>query len=196
MSSTGEDPLTIYKVLRQIIHGFTITPVPHQTYFENIIPRHLQVASTDTDIGIQSAMLYVSLHPLFTTSPAEIFSERSLDRISPELLKIVADSASTVLDIYFQQNRDHKLTSIWLSAERVLEAGAVWGAYIIILGRSQTMSDGLFSISTSRVMGPLQKCSTLLVSFAERWTDGSIYLEVWETFLSLLWDVLDLPQRS
>lgn len=73
MSSTGEDPLTIYKVLRQITHGFTITPVPHQTYFENIIPRHLQVASTGTDIGIQSAMLYVSLHPLFTTSPADIF---------------------------------------------------------------------------------------------------------------------------
>jgi hypothetical protein len=119
-----------------------------------------------------------------------------LDRISPELLKIVAESASTVLDIYFQQNRDHKLTSIWLSAERALEAGAVWGAYIIILGRSQTTSDGLFSISTSRVMGPLQKCSTLLASFAERWTDGSIYLEVWETFLSLLWDVLDLPKRS
>lgn len=108
----------------------------------------------------------------------------------------MAESASTVLDIYFQQNRDHKLTSIWLSAERALEAGAVWGAYIIILGRSQTTSDGLFSISTSRVMGPLQKCSTLLASFAERWTDGSIYLEVWETFLSLLWDVLDLPKRS
>jgi hypothetical protein len=173
-----------------------MTPVPHHSYFENLIPWHLQIASTDKVIGIQSAMIYISLHPLFTASPAAIFSGRPSDQIPSELLKIVADSSRTILDAYFQRNREHKLTSIWLSAERVLEAGAVWGAYVIFLKRSQTTSDGLFSISTNCVMDPIQKCSTLLASFAERWTEGSVYLEVWETFLSLLWDVLDLPRRS
>ena len=186
-----EDSLTVYKLLRQIAQGFTLTPIPHHAYFENLIPRHLRVASTDTVIGIQSAMLYVSLHPLFTASPSDIFSESPLDQSSSDLLKVVADSASAILDFYFQQSRGFKLISIWMSIERVLEAGAMWGTYLIVLRRTQTTSGGLSSIGTSRAMGPLQKCSALLASFAERWKEGSTYFEVWETFLSVLWNVLE-----
>ncbi len=157
--------------------------VPSRTYFENLIPSKLKVTSEDIEIKPQAATIYVSLHPLFTSSPSEIFSNSELDPSSSELLKAIADSAAIILSNYFQANKDFDIISIWMAAERVLEAGAIWGSYLMYLRSNRIVGTGTSSIRTRHTMGPLQKCSVLLTSFAGRWKEASIYVEVWEIFL-------------
>lgn len=168
-----------------------MTPMPSQDYFEDLIPNELKVLPGEFDINPSSATLYLALHPLFTSADSDIFSNLSLDGHSSELLRIIADSASTIIDGFVQMNKDHKILSIWRGVERILEAGAVWGIYLITLQRTKSVSGKDHRILTSSAMGPLLKCSTLLASFAERWKDGLIYAQIWETFLSLLLGALE-----
>lgn len=160
---------------------------------ESLIPADLKVSRGDFRINASSAIVYVALHPLFTSCTTAMFSSTPLDENAAELLRIIAESASTIIDGFVKLNKEHQVLSIWHSAERVLQAGAVWATYLISLRCTQShhRSDVLSQTRTKSSITPLLKCTKLLVSFAERWKDGVIYSQIWETFLSLLWGILD-----
>lgn len=184
------NPPAIYDHLLRIAQGFAATPRPSQEYFEKLIPSELKVLTGDMHVSPSSATLYLALHPLFTSSLSEIFSTDTLNESSLDLLRIVADSASTIIDGFVQLDKDHKIISIWRSAERVLEAGAVWATYVIKL-RLMAIPSTRSQIRESSAMSPLLKCNTLLTSFAQRWKVGSIYAQIWETFLLMIWGILE-----
>jgi hypothetical protein len=180
----------IYDHLLRINQGFATIPRPPQEHFESLIPKELKVLAGDLNISPSSATLYLALHPLFTASRSEIFTTSPLDDSSLDLLRIVAGSASTVIDGFVQLNKSHMIISIWRSAERVLEAGAVWAMYVIKLQLMATPFTRS-QLRESSAMSPLLKCNNLLASFSERWKAGSIYAQIWETFLLQLWGIME-----
>ena len=78
-----------------------------------------------------------------------------------------------------------------MAAERVLESGVVWATYLMSQRRAMPTGEPRFSSTGIRVaMGPVLKVSTLLASFAALWKGASAYVDAWETFVELLWNVL------
>jgi hypothetical protein len=187
---SAASPSAIYDHLLSINQGLATTPRPSQEHFENLIPRELKVLAGDLNISPSSATLYLALHPLFTASRSEIFTTTPLDDSSSDLLKIVANSASAIIDGFIQLNKTHMIISIWRSAERVLEAGAVWAMYVIKLQLMASPSTRA-QLRESSAMSPLLKCNNLLISFSERWKPSLIYAQIWETFLLQLWGMME-----
>jgi hypothetical protein len=81
------------------------------------------------------------------------------------------------------------MISVWMVAERVLEAGAVWGLYLITI-KHRSPESNYAGMGMASALKPLQSCSTLLASFAERWKEGSVYVDIWETYLAFLWTII------
>ncbi|RDL41627.1 uncharacterized protein BP5553_01606 [Venustampulla echinocandica] len=187
------DPSVLYTNIRNITESFCTTPLPQQEHFESLIPSDLRasISQAGADITLPAAVIYLTLHPLFTSKGTEIFSDYPLPTTAINLLHTIGRSARKIIDEYFQSSKVNKIISIWMAAERVLEAGAVWATYLIIMKRKQSSTGGLSNIGMNHVMRTLTRCSTLLVSFAERWKEGLVYVEIWEIFLSLLWGVLE-----
>lgn len=171
-------------------------------YIENIIPLSMQVYSAHTDISIQSATLYTSLHPLFTgldiiSSSPDFASDPYLS----QLYQIIAKCACIIIDDYTRLNNDNKIISLWIAAERVMECGSVWAFFLIsrrcrqpvtattaTTAPTATTSD--YHISTRDAMMPILKVSTLLASFAARWAGCAAYVDAWETLVEMLWGML------
>lgn len=187
------ESVVLYNRIRYITETLCISPLPPQERFESLIPSNLQISagSAKSIISTQSAEVYIALHPLFTSRGLEIFSDYPLQQAAMNLLHIIGNSACTIIGGYAQRWKQSKIISIWMAAERVLEAGAVWATYLMIMRRKQTSSGGLSSIGMKAVMKTLTSCSALLVGFAERWKEGAVYVEIWEIFLSLLWGILE-----
>lgn len=178
--------------LRKISQAFCSYDRQAIVHFQNLRPHELRLKhdAVPSSMSIASSTLHFALHPLFTSKIDSILGDHSVE-IAADIIQLVANAALAKINIFMQTKRDAKIISIWLTAEQVLEAGAVWAVYLIILRRTQTFQGGLASIGTSAAMNPLTKCSALLSSFAERWKEGTIYVEVWENFLSLLWGVIE-----
>lgn len=172
---------------QHIIEQITRYPSQSEDFFESLIPFRLQVTSTSSRIGIHSAMLYLTLHPIFTTS--DTLSSVSANVPTSRLLSTVAQSAAVIIDHFACLNQDKKIISICIAAEQVLEAGLVWAAYLI--SRDQATQIGsFFAMEKGLALGPIMKVSALLASFVARWESGSAYAEAWETFVQLLWNMI------
>lgn len=172
---------------QHIIGQITRYPSQSEDFFENLIPFRFQVTSTSSGIGIHSAMLYLALHPIFTTS--DPLSGVSANVPTSRLFPTVAQSAAAIIDHFAFLNQDKKIISICIAAEQVLEAGLVWAAYLI--GRDQPAQIGSFyAMEKGLALGPIMKVSALLASFVARWESGSAYAEAWETFVQLLWNMI------
>ncbi|KEF57729.1 uncharacterized protein A1O9_05648 [Exophiala aquamarina CBS 119918] len=165
------DDLNVLTHQQNIIEHITHFPLQSEDFFESLIPLHLQVRLTTSDISIYSATLYLALHPIFTTSD------------------IVACSASAIIDHFARLNEDKKIISISMAASQVLEAGLVWATYLMC--RHQTAQAGSFYAMEPRLaLGPILKVSALISSFVARWESGAVYAEAWETFVQLLWNMV------
>jgi hypothetical protein len=172
-----------------ITFAFTIFPRPSEQFFESLIPLSLQVDEMRSDITIHSATLYVALHPIFTT--LDIISNGVLYNPLSRLFHVVAHSARTVIDHFARLNESNSIISLWMAAERVLEAGLVWAAYLMSQRKASPTGEHCFvSMGTGIAMGVLMKVSSLLVSFAARWQAGSSFVDAWETFIELVWNTL------
>lgn len=184
------DNFAHHRSARQIAQGFSLNPRPEEGYFLSLIPDKLRVKSANSDISDSQAIAYLPLHPLFTSNiSSDVFSQDRQSTNPPELFQIIATSASIVIESIAQQNKDHKFICIWMAAERLVEAGAVWGLYLLVTKKAKIAeSDG--GMGMAKAMKPLYSCSTLLASFAERWKVGSAYVDIWEAYLSFLWTVI------
>jgi hypothetical protein len=190
LSDGAADDLYAASCLHSITHALATVPFPTETYLESLIPTPFQVASLDSEIQISSAMIYISLHPLFT-HPNRLAGRSLLDIPSPRLILAIAKSAAVIIDHFIKLNQRHMIVSIWLAAERVLEAGAVWAAYLIHQSRmSGRGPHGIIALGTDFALAPIVKVSSLLASFAVRWKPGLTYVECWETLLELLWKMV------
>jgi hypothetical protein len=190
----GQDwvtPLAGYHNLLIISHALYNYPRPSIEHLEQLIPLELRISRGAPSIDHSSAMLYIALHPIFTDQMSGLFSGQHVDRGAADLLKVIAQSASAVIDSFVLLQRENRILSVWRSAERVLEAGAVWAAYLLFLKRSQLTNSIIPYSSTITSLLPLWKCSNLLGSFAERWKEGAMCSQVWEIFLTLLLGVLE-----
>lgn len=152
----------------------------------------------ETDIALNSAILYNALHPLFTSNlkvPSGSSQTSSLNDVSSTgLLRIIAKSASVMIDRFARLNDEDRIMSFWLTAEQVLEAGAVWASSFMTDSRGRTAAGDHGGISSSNgmreAMGPILKVSALLASFAARWKAGSAYVDTWEAFVELFCNML------
>ncbi|KAH8690800.1 hypothetical protein BGW36DRAFT_411575 [Talaromyces proteolyticus] len=178
------DELQTLRILRTIHRELQLSPAQPASYFENMIPLPMQVHSIESDISIHSARLYISLHPLFTSSGIYLTSTPS------QLFQIIAYSASTMIDHFTRLNAEHRIISVYLAAESILEAGIVWSVYL--MSQHLSPSAGIFhrdsiNMSARTAMGPVLKVSSLLASFSVRWPPVSAYAEAWETLVDMLW---------
>ena len=162
---------------------------PDGNVLEQLVPMPLQINSATSTISIHSATLYTALHPLLTKLESSTGGPQLGG--SSRLFHVIPQSASVVIDHFAQLNEEHKIISIWMAAERVLEAGLVWAAYLISQNSTTLPGHRITSIMGTRIaMGPLIKVSTLLASFAARWKSGSVHANSWETLMDQLWDML------
>lgn len=181
------DDLHVLSHQQNIIEHIMHFPLQSEDFFESLIPLHLQMRSTTSDISIHSAMLYLALHPIFTTS--DVISSGSLNISNSRLFQIVAHSASAIIDHFTRLNEDKKIISISMVAPQVLEAGLVWATYLIC--RHEIAQAGSFHGMEPRLaLGPILKVSALIASFVARWESGATYAETWETFVQLLWNMI------
>ncbi|KIW38897.1 uncharacterized protein PV06_08722 [Exophiala oligosperma] len=179
------DELYVAGCLRSISHALGALTAPNEVFLEGLIPLSLQVTDPSSGIGLASAKLYLALHCLLTNidTPPE---SGIFDIPSPRMVHIIAQSASVIIDRFTQLNDNNRIISIWMAAERVLEAGAIWVISLV----HQQQSYGQRSQSAAGIratLSPVVKVSSLLASFAARWTPGSAHLSTWETVVDLLW---------
>ncbi|KAL2400734.1 hypothetical protein ABEF92_004968 [Exophiala dermatitidis] len=100
-------------------------------------------------------------------------------------------SAAVMIDHFTKLNQRQMIISLWMAAERVLEAGAVWAAYLMHQRRvSGRGPQGVAAMATDLAFAPIVKVSSLLASFAARWRPGSTYVDNWETLVELLWKMV------
>jgi hypothetical protein len=172
--------------------------MPSQASSVALVPSQYRSVLEDSGAGldIASAKVYLALHPLFTSRPEiiSLFSSTErpilcLDKPYVKLINTIARSAALIIETFAQSNKDLKIISLWVAAERILEAGVVWATYLTIV-HTQILDGGLSGLGWSTAMAPLHKCTSLLTSIAQRWRGGTIYPEVWDTFLSLFWGIL------
>ncbi|CZR64477.1 uncharacterized protein PAC_14375 [Phialocephala subalpina] len=183
------DDLNILIHLYKISQAFQGCPNPSKEFLESLIPPTLQVSSQYSDTSMSLAILYIALHPLFTDS--DLWCGGTLDEPSSKLFGIIANSASTFIDRYAQLNGSSKIISLWMAAEKLLEAGGIWAAYVIHGRRTALPGERFFAdMAMSVAMGPTMKVSSLLASFAARWKSGSAYVDAWECLIELLWNML------
>lgn len=184
----SSDDLYLARCLLLIKRKFDAAAAPSEAYLEAQIPHALQVNSASTDISLPSAVLYLSLHPLLTNldmfSHAEIISG-----LSSRMLLLIITSASIVIDHFTQLNNRNSIISIWLSAERVLIAGAVWVASLIHQKHSAAHNTPSIA-ATSTLMNPIVKVSSLLASFAARWKAAESYVTAWNVLVDILWQII------
>lgn len=186
-------PIAINFCLLRISESLSLQPRPSQEHLEQIISPQLRVLhSSNFPIPLSSATIYLALHPTFTDHLSNLFSGHipTTQIISTDLLETIAASASVVIDGYFQLQKEHMLLSVWIAAERVLEAGAVWATYLL-LKKMQTDEDTTSACSDiKKSLLPLLKCGNLLTAYAERWKRGELYRKVWDAFQSMILEVL------
>lgn len=156
---------------------------------ENLIPSPLQVRALPSTVSIDSARLYIALHPLFTAS--EAFSQPNAGAFPSRLFHVVGNSACTIINHYALLNEENNIICLWMAAEQVLEAGLVWAVYIMNQRQSTPTAFGgsqpMLQLSPSFVMDPIIKVSTLLASLTARWRNGSAYAQAWEIFVQMFW---------
>lgn len=187
ISGMLSDDLRTLSHQQNIIEHIAQFPLESEDFFESLIPLPLQVRSTTSDVNIHSAILYLALHPIFTTS--DVHSSGSLNVFTSRLFQVVAHSASTIIDHFTHLNEEKKIISICMAALQVLEAGLVWATYLI--SQHQAAQAGSFyAMETGLALSPILKVSALIASFVARWESGSAYADAWETFVQLLWNMI------
>jgi hypothetical protein len=183
--------LNILSCLHNIAQGFTAFPSQSEKYFESLVPLPLQVSSRCSDITLPSATLYTALHPLFTTTSDACSNSRVLSDTSSRLFHVIARSATIVIGHFDNLNQSNSIISIWMAAERVLEAGVIWASFLMSQRHTAPTEEHHFlGMETHIAMRPILKVSTLLASFAARWKDGLAYTNAWETLIELLWNIV------
>jgi len=181
------DDLNVLSHQQNIIEQITQFPLQSEDFFESLIPFPFQVTSATSGLSIQSAILYLALHPIFTTP--DVISSGSLNMSNSRLFQIISRSAVAIIDHFARLNEDKRIISISMAASQVLEAGLVWATYLVC--RHQTAQAGSFYAMEKRVaLDPVLKVSTLIASFVARWESGATYAEAWETFVQLLWNMI------
>ncbi|KAL2433859.1 hypothetical protein ABEF95_011393 [Exophiala dermatitidis] len=184
------DELYVARCLHNISRVLATVSAPTETYLENLIPTFLQVTSLDSEISAHSATLYVALHPLFT-HPDSFAGSGIFSNPSPRIIHLIAKSSAAMIDHFTKLNQRHMIISLWMAAERVLEAGAVWAAYLMHQRRASGRGpQGVAAMATDLAFAPIVKVSSLLASFAARWKPGSTYVDNWETLVELLWKMV------
>lgn len=184
-----EEELHILKLLRETAERFATEPLSVDNSIQGLIPQHLQVGLMDYDISLSSARLYLALHPLFSMS--ELGVRSILDQYSSQLFNVIARSSTQLIDHFAALSDGNKILSIWMAAEQVLEAGAVWAAYLMSRHQNPSLTQhGASTMGTRAGLSPILKVTSLLTSFAVRCKDTSAHLRVWETLVALLWNML------
>jgi len=188
--SKFSDELHVARCLQKLLCSLTTVPVRDEAFLEAQIPLSLQVTSLGSEISLPSAILYIALHPLLTDS--DLFAEQNfMNRPSSRLVHIITTSASVIIDHFTQLNEKNSIISIWVAAERILVAGAVWAAGL--MHRKHLSGPGLQGVSnpgTGVTLDPIIKVSSLLASFAARWKAGSSYVTTWNAVVDSIWQTI------
>ncbi|KAL1640006.1 hypothetical protein SLS58_007432 [Diplodia intermedia] len=187
--------LQVFRAMYSINQHFILDPDPSPVAMEALIPPAFRIPTSThpSEMSLAQAQIYLALHPLFTSPSAGPHS------CSPELLSNIAGAASAFIACTSKLNKEHRIISVWTTAELVLQAGAVWGAYLILSKQDESNLLQTRSVNISgsgSLMEPLLQCSTLLASFAERWKAGRNYVQAWEAFAEMLWVDTNLQRRA
>lgn len=183
------DDLNIARYLFKIRCENTALPIRDRVLLETQIPLQLRITSSELDIGIPSATLYLALHPLLTDP---ILATRSdlLSWPEPRLVHAITASASVIIDHIAQLNENNAIISIWMTIEQVMVAGAVWIAGLLHR-KANAGSQLQDSFTTTDVaLDPVMKVSTLLASFAARWHPASSYVTLWNAVVESMWQAV------
>ncbi|CAK7199578.1 hypothetical protein SEUCBS139899_002259 [Sporothrix eucalyptigena] len=187
-SSVVVDDLVVLRSLLQIRQQQETQPSSPDHILESLIPVPLQVlpppvlsrarlADTAPLMSVQSATLYLALYP----SPESVLSSRpgEVTMLPSRLFQIAAASAYVIIGEFHRQNGRHRIVSLWMSAERIVEAGIVWVLYILCHPQPP--------LDMGTAIRPILQVSSLLASFSTRWKAGRAYSDAWDALVELMW---------
>lgn len=192
-SSVVIDDLVVLRSVLLIRQQLELRPIPSEHILESLIPVPLQVLeappltrarTADTAsplMSVQSASLYIALHPVVITP--DVILKGEVESPPSRLFQLSAAAACVLLNEFTRQNPRHRIVSLWMSAERIIEAGIVWVLYVLAQQHHQPLDVGT-------AMRPILQVSSLLSSFASRWTTGTAYAEAWDMLVDLMWGIL------
>lgn len=171
----GSDDLLIAKWTLDTASYFANVVTFDETYLEAQIPASLQVVTHDSVMGLPSASYYFVLYPLLTAHG------RSMDPgfPSPRMVHLITTSAALVIDHAAKLDDVRGTISLWLAAERVFSAGAVW--LTGLLHQESALESTLHGH-----LGTALKVTRLLASFAARWRGAEAYATAWNILMSLM----------
>ncbi|KAL1890445.1 hypothetical protein Sste5346_008273 [Sporothrix stenoceras] len=192
-SSVVIDDLVVLRSTLLIRQQLELQPTPPEHFLESLIPAPLQVLgvppltrasladATAPLMSVQSASLYITLYPV-AMSPDMIVKGDAAQPPS-RLFQLSAAAACVLLNEFTRQNPRHRIVSLWMSAERIIEAGIIWVLYVLAQQNHQQLDIGT-------AMRPVLQASGLLASFASRWKMGKAHVEAWDTLVELMWGIL------
>ncbi|KAL2822243.1 hypothetical protein BDW59DRAFT_163835 [Aspergillus cavernicola] len=139
-----------------------------------VFPQWRQDSHLREQLTPETALIYLSLHPLFTTDLTWLGSESLPDcPCSLELLLYVSHAARSYIEHLFTPSVPAVLC-IWMTLERVLRAGFVWVISVVYRLRTERQVD------VADLLTPLTRCDHVLSVLVERWKPGLPYYSSWD----------------
>ena len=180
------DDLYIANTLHHIARSIATVRFPSETYLEMLIPSSLRVPDSESDISLASAKLYLALHPLITDTERFIAAHIT-NMPSARIAHIIAKSACVIINHYTRMDHKHMIVSIWLTAERIFEAGLV-SAFSIINQKklSRVGEPNNYTATYNDKLQPIFLVTNLLASFSRRWKAGLVYIETWNAIAGIV----------
>lgn len=134
---------------------------------------------------LEESALWLTLiqHPIFSTDLNWIMSSdpEAACPCTIGLFKRVAQAACLYLQLMSTKQKTQQIVlSLWLTTERVMQAGFVWIVYLLYTMKTSSQSSKRTEAHKSSPLEPLIQCNFLLVYLTEKWSPGRPYYVAWE----------------
>ncbi|EXJ91437.1 hypothetical protein A1O1_04549 [Capronia coronata CBS 617.96] len=170
-------------VLRNQIHQIaSLTTTYSGPEWQNFV-RSLNLPIAPAPVNRYDTLKLITLFRLSMEEASRSLASPSHLSQNSELLDLVAFAAHMYIENVVEREERNTLCSIQLSAEGVLQAGAILGAHLVILARRPHLTETSWTkISRADILLGFVQVSSLLSSFKHRWEPCAAYVKLWDTF--------------
>lgn len=136
------------------------------------------------DAGIRKSL---ALYRLALSEASAVLDSGNYVPTSSLIFNILVPAVRHYIEETTERNRRCKIFSIQLTTERILQAGAILAAYLVLLSIAPSdVGLALPDLSRPDAIICLMEISALLASFRHRWPACSTYIRLWDAFTELV----------
>jgi hypothetical protein len=170
-------------ILQQQIHEIEFRTANISEHDLQTILDEIGIFAADVNLRHAHTRKCLALYRLALSEASSALNPSSYVPRYSSLLDPMAAAARNYLDEVSERDSQFSLFSMQLTTECVLQAGAILGAYLIILSTASfDMEQQPPEVSHTEAILCLMEVSTLLSSFRHRWIPCSAYIRLWNAF--------------